>query len=103
MRQHHRTEYGDVGDRCARQRHLLVENCQLDFAETSAAVLLGPRDAEQAGVGKSALPILQEFVIRLYAGLRSSSARGVGRQIFLYKVADSLAKSFLLWGVVEIH
>src|SRR5580704_5651798 len=103
MRQHHRTEYRDVGDGRARQRHLFVEDRQLDVAKAGAAVLFGPGDAKQAGVGKCALPLLQEFVIRLYAGLRSSGARGVGRQIFLYKVADSLAKGFLLWGVVEIH
>ena len=96
MGQHDRAEHGDVGYGRTGLGHFLVEDGQLHLGFAAAAVLPGPRDAEQSGLVKLALPLDQEFAVSLCARLWRPGPAAILGQIVRNEVADLLAKGFLL-------
>src|SRR5712692_7697958 len=104
VRDHHRTAHAQPdhvdGLRRLRQDHLVVEDELLHEARSTTAVLLGPRDADVAGVEELLLPraaALDEILLAL--GYGTVTTRFVGLQ----PGADLVAKFLFRLAQLEVH
>ena len=94
----------DVQDRRRlRERDLLLEDQLLDEREAAAAVLLGPREADEPGVVEPALPLLQDLVRLDARDVGAAEVLPLARQALLEPGADRLAERVLFGSQREVH
>src|SRR5207244_11440638 len=86
-----------------RERHLLMENELLHEREAAAAVLLWPREADEARVVELALPLSEELVGLQARDLGAPEMLPLVGDVFFEPGADGLAERLLLRSQREVH
>src|SRR5207249_10301736 len=81
-----------------RQRHLLLEDQLFHECETTAAVFLGPRETDVAGVEQGALPAAEELVLSGARDLGAARRLPLARHVRLEPGADGRPEGFLVWS-----